>query len=206
MFKNYLKSAAMTLGLFFSLVLTAHAAGSVKELFHHHGDPVVGNPNGKVTVVEFFDYQCSHCTTMAPVIKSIIKSNPEVRIVFKEFPIRGPISNYASRAAIAANKQNKYFAFNHALLSTNLTLSEESILDIAKSVGLNVNILKKEIHSSEVSSELKSNYALAKEFKVSGTPAFFIGKTNATNMSEVDFVLGEMTQGELQDAIDKHKK
>jgi len=205
MFKTYLKYASLIIGLFFSLALTANAA-SVNELFNHHGDPIAGNPNGKVTVVEFFDYQCSHCMTMAPVIKSIIKSNPEVRIVFKDFPIRGPISNYAARAAIAANKQNKYFDFNHELLSTNLSLSQDSILDIAKNVGLNVPKLKKEIHSAEVSNEIRSNNSLAREFKVTGTPAFFIGKTNAKNMSEVEFVLGEMTQGELQDAIDKHKK
>ncbi len=68
----------------------------VQSLFRNAKDPIAGNPNGTVTIVEFFDYQCSHCVDMAPVLMEAIKTAPNLRIVFKEFPIRGPMSEFAS--------------------------------------------------------------------------------------------------------------
>jgi protein-disulfide isomerase len=193
----------LSLLLAFSL---AAKADSVNNLFRQAGDPVVGNPNGKITVVEFFDYQCSHCANMAAVMPLILRANPDVRIVYKEFPIRGPVSEFAARAALAANKQGKYAEFNHALLSTSLSLTDSTILDIAKSSGLNMAKLKKDMDSSSISRKLNENMQLAQRKHVTGTPAFFIGKTNAPNDEDVNFVLGEMSYNELQDAIDKAKK
>jgi len=204
MLKRNVKFILFALGLFFSFSFAANAS-SVNGLFHHAGDPVAGNPNGKITIVEFFDYQCSHCVSMARVINSIIKANPDVRVVFKDFPIRGPVSEFAARAAIAANKQGKYYEFSHGLLATTLSLTDDTVLDIAKNTGLDINRLKKDMNGSAVNSEIKSTYSLAQDFKITGTPAFFIGKTNAKNSDSVNFVLGEMSQGELQDAIDKAK-
>lgn len=204
MLQKQMKFLICIIGLLFSVSM-AFAAESVSSLFRHPGDPVAGNPNGKITIVEFFDYQCSHCMSMAPVINDILKNNPDVRVVFKDFPIRGPMSEYAARAAIAANLQGKYYQFSHALLTTSLSLTEDSIMDIAKNTGLDVNKLKKDMQSTAVNNEIKNTYHLAQEFKITGTPAFFIGKTDAKNSSDVNFVLGEMTQGDLQDAIDKAK-
>src|SRR5689334_12549783 len=102
MLKKKLLSVSLGLLCLFSFAVKAE---SVNALFHQNSDPVAGNPKGKVTVVEFFDYQCSHCMTMAPVIEAIIKNNPNVRVVFKDFPIRGPVSEFAAKAALAANKQ-----------------------------------------------------------------------------------------------------
>ncbi|RDI39210.1 DsbA family protein [Aquicella lusitana] len=191
--------------LLFWLSWSAHAQ-SINNLFHQPGDPVAGNPRGNVTVVEFFDYQCSHCITMAPVMAAIIKANPNVRVVFKDFPIRGPVSEFAARAALAANKQGKYYSFSHALLTANQPLTQESVLDMAKAEGLNVSKLKKDMNSSSVKNQLKANYNLALALKLSGTPAFFIGKTNASGNSDIRFVLGAMSQSELQDAIDNASK
>jgi protein-disulfide isomerase len=202
MLKKNVTFLFFVLGLLFSF---AANATSVNGLFRHAGDPIAGNPNGKITVVEFFDYQCSHCIDMAPVISSIVHANPDVRIVFKDFPIRGPMSDFAARAAIAANKQGKYYEFSHGLLTTSLSLSEDTILDIAKGNGINIDRLKKDMESSAVSNEIKSTYGLAQEFKVTGTPAFFIGKTDAKSSNDVNFVLGAMSQSDLQDAIDKAK-
>lgn len=182
--------------------LTAYAE-TVNALFHQAGNPVVGNPRGNVTVVEFFDYQCGHCISMVPVMDAIIRSNPNVRVVYKDFPIRGPASEFAARAALAANKQGKYYQFSHRLLTASEPLSANFILQTAKNLGLNVERLKKDMNSSSVTHELSSNFHLADQLNVTGTPAFFIGKTNATDIKEVNFVLGEMSQRELQDAINK---
>jgi protein-disulfide isomerase len=176
----------------------------VSPLFHQASDPVAGNPKGKVTVVEFFDYQCPHCVSMTPVMDAIIKANPDVRVVYKEFPIRGPVSEVAARAALAANMQGKYTVFSHALLAASQPLTQESILDIAKKVGLNVDKLKSDMNSDTVNKQLKENTKLAQDLKLFGTPAFFIGKTN--NTSEVNYVPGQMDQAQLQAAIDTASK
>lgn len=179
------------------------ASSFANALFHQANDPVAGNPNGTITIAEFFDYQCPHCIDMAPVIADILKANPDVRVVFKEFPIRGPVSDFAARAALAANKQGKYYDFSHALLMQKQPLSEASILETAKSVGLNVDELKKDMNDKAVTDQLKNNMKLAQELKLFGTPAFFIGKTE--NPKTINYVPGQMDQKQLQDAIDKAK-
>lgn len=184
---------------------TQEIAGSYSQpLFHGSNDPVAGNPNGAVTVVEFFDYQCPHCADMAPIIEGVIKANPDVRIVFKEFPIRGPQSNYAARAALAANKQGKYYEFSHALLTSGKPLTEENVLDVAKNVGLNVDQLKKDMSDKSIDDQLKNNLKLAQDLKLFGTPAFFIGKTDQKN-NGISYVPGGMNKEQLQQAIDKAK-
>lgn len=196
-----------SLQIFFSGILFAFAlaaqADTVKDLFHTPNDPVLGNPNGKVTIVEFFDYQCSHCISMAPVMKAIIQANPDVRVVYKELPIRGPVSEYAAKAALAADKQNKYQAFNRALLAASQPLSEKSILGIAERTGLDMKKFKSDM--ARVNDQLTSNEKLARELQLTGTPAFFIGKTDASDQNDIIFVLGQMSQTELQKAIDQVK-
>lgn len=192
------------IALLFSFSLAA-TAESTNDLFRQKNDPVGGNPNGKITIVEFFDYQCGHCVTMAPVISAIIKANPDVRVVYKELPIRGNMSQFASRAALAANKQGKYDSFSHALLTTDQPLTETSVLGIAKKVGLNVSQLKKDMADRSIYTQLNENMDLAQTLKLSGTPAFFIGKTNVSDSNDIDFRLGQMSQTELQDAINKIK-
>lgn len=202
MFAKSMKFLFLAFALFVSSVASA---ATVDNLLNHAGNPVAGNPNGAVSVVEFFDYQCSHCANMAPTIANIIKANPDVRIVFKDYPIRGPMSDFAAHAAIAANKQGKYPELNHAMLTTGLSLTEDNIYDLAKAAGINVTQLKKDMNSSATKSQLKSNQSLASELNINGTPAFFIGKSNAKKISDLNFVLGEMSQSELQDAINKAK-
>lgn len=182
-----------------------YAEPSVDLLFRSSNDPVAGNPKGNVTVVEFFDYQCSHCSNMAPVIAAIIRANPNVRVVFKEYPVRGTISEIATRAALAAKLQQKYYPFNHALLTTRMQLNESNIYDIAKSLGINLTKLKKDMYTNTIANQVNANYDLAKDLNLTGTPAFFIGKTNETNSDRVETALGEMSRTEMQNAINKAK-
>lgn len=182
------------------------ASKYASDLFHSANDPVAGNPNGKVTVVEFFDYQCPHCIEMTPIIDSLIKTNPEARIVFKEFPIRGPASEMAAKAALAAKMQGKYFEFHKALMSANKVLTQDDILKIAGSVGLDVNKLKTDMNSDAVSQEIKADYKLAQSLQLMGTPAFFIAKTdvsNASPASAVVFIPGQVDQAQLESVVSK---
>jgi protein-disulfide isomerase len=181
-----------------------NAAQFAQPLFHQNNDPVSGNPNGKITIVEFFDYQCPHCVDMAPVISAILKNNPDVRVIYKEFPIRGPMSEFASRAALAANKQGKYNEFSHALLTSTKPLTQDTIFAIAKDTGLNVDQLKKDMNGDSVTSQLKMTMDLARSLKLFGTPAFFIGKTAAKD-GTITYYPGEMNEKQLQKEIDKAK-
>lgn len=180
-----------------------NASQFATPLFHTANDPVVGDPNGKVTIVEFFDYQCPHCVEMASVMESIMKANPTLRVVYKDWPIRGPLSDFTARAALAANKQGKYYVFSHAVLQSKDPLTEANVLAIAKTVGLNVDQLKKDMDDNAVKDQVKATFKLAQDLKLFGTPAFFIGMTNAGANSKVNYVPGQLNQQQLQDMINK---
>lgn len=179
------------------------ASQYVKALFHTTNDPVAGNPDGTITIVEFFDYQCPHCVDMNPTLTNAIKNNKNLRVIFKEFPIRGPLSEFASRAALAANMQGKYVPFHDALMATKQPYTQESILAAAKSVGLSVDQLQKDMQSKAVTDQLQNNIKLAQDLKLLGTPAFFVGKTDASTSSNIDYIPGEMTIEQINAAIKK---
>ena len=190
----------------------AMAAQNVNSLFHQPNDPVAGNPNGKVTLVEFLDYQCGHCIAMTPVVDTLIKSNPDLRVVFKQFPIRGPVSTVAAKAALAANNQGKFMAFHLALIkilsSSQQPLSENDIYKAAETAGLNLGKLKKDMNNKETDKALAANYQLAQNLKLMGTPAFFIGKTNLNNnatATAITYIPGGAEQQQFQSIIDKNK-
>lgn len=139
--------------------------------------PVGGNSKGDVTVVEFFDYRCGVCKRIHPIIDQLVKSDPNIRRVYKEWPILGPNSVRASRAAIAAHKQGKYLSLHQVMMKANSTFSEATIMAMAKSVGIDTARLKQDMRSSETDAILRQNYALAEKLKLNGTPSFVIGDT-----------------------------
>lgn len=198
---RHFKTTIVTIGLF--LLSLSTYASSVSDLLHHPNDPVVGNPNGTVTVVEFFDYQCSYCASMSNVMNRLIHANPKVRFVFKDFPITGPMSRVAAKAALAANKQGKYYRFNRALFTTGDVITQEEIDALAARVGLNVKTFHKDMNSSNINNQLRNNIQLAQSLNVSGTPYFFVGKTNAKSLQNLEIVSGAMSYSELQNAINQ---
>ena len=178
-----------------------NASRYAKPLFHAANDPVAGNVNGKVTVVEFFDYQCPHCVAMSPILDNVIKSNPNVRVIYKELPIRGPMSEMAARAALAANKQGKYTALNHKLMASNKALTETIIFDLAKSVGLNVDQLKKDMQDESINAQLQVNMKLRDDLNLFGTPAIFVGKTDAKETDKIQYAPGRVNEADLKKMI-----
>lgn len=175
-----------------------------KDLFHDGSDPVIGNPNGKITLVEFFDYQCPHCVEMTPVLEGVVKADPDVKVVLKEFPIRGPVSEAAARAALAANMQGKYFELHKAMMDASRTLTEEEIYTLAQKVGLNVDKLKTDMKSDAVNQKIKATYKLAQSLELMGTPAIFVAKSSVTSSAPataVVFIPGQVDMGRLQTVI-----
>ncbi|CEG60256.1 27 kDa outer membrane protein [Legionella micdadei] len=167
---------------------------------------VAGNPKGNVTLVEFFDYQCIHCKKMAPVISNLVKQNPNLRVVYKEFPIFGKSSDSASRAALAAAMQGKYLAMHDALIKQENRLNDQVIMDTAKSLGLDMTKFKTDMSSQTVNDALDSNRQLAEKLHLMGTPAFIIAATSDGKLKDGStpaFIPGAASEESLQELVKK---
>ena len=136
--------------------------------------PVGGNPNGDITVVEFFDYQCGYCKSVQPDLTRLLADDGRVRIIYKEFPILGPASLTASKAALASRAQGKYEAFHAALMEHRGQLDDAVINRLAQSVGLDVDQLRRDMESPEVMKAISANATLAEQLNIRGTPGFII--------------------------------
>jgi protein-disulfide isomerase len=169
-------------------------------IFFDKQSPSVGS--GKVTVVEFYDYQCGHCKEMTKRIATLIKSNPNVRFVFRDFPIFGPTSDFAAQASLIAFKQGKFLRFHEALMGVEKRLSKKDILKTAKSAGLDVKALKKSIKQKQFQPQIMATRILAKQLKLQGTPAFIVANTDNLDGS-IKFLPGAVPTQVLQAAIDQ---
>ena len=157
----------------------------VDEVFRDPDSPVSGNPAGEVTLVEFFDYNCPYCRAMAPLMDQAEKADPRLRIVYKEFPILGPDSVFAAKAALAAARQGKYVAFHRALYEGRGHVDAAKVLAVAKALGLDVEKMKSDMGDSAISAMLEKNLKLAQALNITGTPGFVVGdqvKTGATDL------------------------
>jgi protein-disulfide isomerase len=147
------------------------------ELYDDPLSPVAGNPNGDVTLIEFFDYRCPYCKQVEPALEKLVADDNRLRFIFKEFPVLGPDSETAAHVALAARKQGKYAAFHRAMMATGGHIDEAVIFKVAASAGLDVDKLRQDIKAPDVDKELKANFALADQLDISGTPAFIVGDT-----------------------------
>ncbi len=147
-----------------------------KELLGDPESPVSGNPNGDVTVVEFSDYQCPYCKRSYGAIKSVLAKDGKVKLVLKDLPILGEASRIAALAALAARNQHKHEPLHNALMEFNGKLDRDRIMQIASSVGIDIQQLQKDMEDPKLKQILDRNMALATALGVRGTPAFVIGK------------------------------
>ncbi|WP_225766677.1 DsbA family protein [Inquilinus sp. Marseille-Q2685] len=144
------------------------------EIFRSPTSPVIGNAQGDVTLVEFFDYQCGYCKRAQPDLERLMKADSGLKVVLKEFPILGPASVTAARASLAAQKQGKYLDFHTKLMGFKGQLTDQVIYDTAQQVGLDLDKLKQDMNDPSVVAELRANMDLAEALGVQGTPAFVI--------------------------------
>ena len=143
------------------------------ELYRGEHDLVAGNPDGSVTMVEFFDYNCGYCKRAMSDVLALIEADDDLRVVFKEWPILGEGSRFAARAALASQKQGKYWDFHLALMETR-GIDETTTLEVAERIGLDVEQLKADMEAPEVAAVIEGNMKLASAFGIQGTPVFFI--------------------------------
>ncbi|MDK9722285.1 MAG: DsbA family protein [Rhodospirillales bacterium] len=146
-----------------------------KDVFDDPNTPVGGNPKGDVTLVEFFDYRCGYCKSVHESVMRVVKEDGKVKLVYKELPVLGAESVYAAKAALAAAKQKKYVEFQDVMMRHRGAFNEESVMAMAKDVGLDADRLKKDMSAPDITKLLQANMELAETLGIRGTPGFVMG-------------------------------
>ena len=155
--------------------LKSFMAENAKDIYRNPDSPVAGDPNGDITVVEFFDYNCGYCKRGMTEVQKLIVGDKRVRVVFKELPILSKGSEETAKAALAAKRQGKYWEFHQAMLSSKGQANEASSLKAAESLGLDMAKLKTDMAGDSVKTELEGMKALANKMGINGTPHFLVG-------------------------------
>jgi protein-disulfide isomerase len=161
----------------------AKASTSIKDnkatIFNSPHQVVLGNPQGKITMVEFFDYNCGYCKRALPDMVDLLKSNPDLRFVLKEFPVLGPGSVEAAHVAVAVRMQDttgkKYIEFHQKLLGGRGQADKARALAVAKEVGFDMARIEKDMDSDEVKTTIDEDMKLADALGVNGTPSYVVG-------------------------------
>ncbi|OEC93395.1 DsbA family protein [Rhizobium sp. YK2] len=148
------------------------------EVFRDPDAPVLGNPKGDVTIVEFFDYQCPYCKKSHPDVKSVVAEDGNVRLIMKDWPVFGDASVFASQAVLGANEIGDYEKAMEALMATPASLSEDDVKRLLATAGLDLSKIAQAVQRNDkkISDLLTRNYNQAMAFNFAGTPSFVIGK------------------------------
>lgn len=158
----------------------AAVTANAETIFNSPRGVTVGNRDGDVTFVEFFDYNCSYCKKAMADMMELMKADPKLKVVLKEFPVLGPPSVEAAQVAVAVRMQDpsgkKYLDFHQKLLSGRGQVDRARAVAAAKEVGLDMSRLEKDISSPEVRATLEENFKLAEAMGMNGTPSYVIGK------------------------------
>ena len=146
--------------------------------------PVLGNPDGDVTLVEFFDYNCPYCRRAGKAVHALIEADPNLRVVYREWPILGPESVTATRASLAARKQGKYEEFHWALMDMDGRINENAVMRLASSLGMDVDRLKADMQLPEIDQHIATSMEISRGLGFNGTPSFVIGDTTVPGFVE----------------------
>jgi protein-disulfide isomerase len=140
--------------------------------------PVAGNASGDISIVEYFDYQCPYCRKVEPELRQVVHDDGKVRLVWKDWPILGPMSVTAARLAQASKYQNKFVEAHDALISINSKLTEAKIREALSGGGVDMDRLDRDLtgHAKDIDATLMRNNDQATAFDFRGTPSFIVGK------------------------------
>lgn len=146
-----------------------------RDLERDPNAPVIGNPDGDITLTEFFDYNCQFCRKMVGVIRQLTEAEPGLRVVMREWPLFGENSEFAARAALASVQQGRYWDFHTALMTTRGPAEEASVIRAARDLGLDLDRLRADMEADAVTAEIERAFALADHMQLAGTPSFIAG-------------------------------
>jgi len=172
------------------------------DLYFNENDFVIGNEDAEVTVVEFFDYNCGYCERALADLIKLIDSNPNIKVVLKEYPILNDNSYDLAKLSLSAGLQGKYFEFHSILLSTKGTVSYDQALKIAADIGLDILKLEDDFKSQQVNDTIANTKVLGYSLAVSGTPAYFVGDiklAGAVGYETLQEVVNYITEGIFMD-------
>ncbi|MFS8180656.1 DsbA family protein [Pseudovibrio denitrificans] len=158
--------------------------------------PILGNPSGDVTLVEFFDYNCPYCKRAKPELEALLENDTNVRLVFREWPILGAGSVFAARAALAARKQGKYEDFHWALMGFKGRIDETSTMKVARQIGLDIEQLKSDMEDPSITEHIQLSMTLAQDLNITGTPSFVVGD---------DVFPGLLTRDQLAEVVAENR-
>lgn len=153
---------------------------------------MTGNPEGDITIVEFFDYNCGYCRKALAEVEKLLETEKNAKVVFIDMPILGPASMEASKWSVAAINQEKYFEYHRAIMNHNGPKNEPTLVKLAQDLDLDVDQLKKDKESKEVAAIIQANLDKARELGIQGTPGFII---------ESEVVRGYVTADQMKETI-----
>ena len=159
--------------------------------------PVLGNPDGDITLSVFFDYNCPHCRKMVGPISELISSDPQLRVVYREWPVFGEGSDFAARASLASLETGKYWQFHTGLMALKGRAEEASVLRVARQLGLDQAALRQEMEAEPVTRHIALSFQLAEHMGLMGTPTFIAGD---------EAVFGEQSRADLADLVARGRK
>ena len=153
---------------------------------------IAADSNGRVTVVEFYDVRCPYCRRMVPTMASLLRANPDVRLVYKDLPVLGPASVLGARALLAAQKQGAYLPLHDAIMAGPPDVTEDSLRAMATRLGVNWERLQADMKSPDVLARIDANLAMARKLDLQGTPVYVVG---------TQLLPGAVDLAELQSAV-----
>jgi protein-disulfide isomerase len=165
--------------------------------------PFIGNKDGQIYIVEFMDYNCPHCREIHNTLSELISENKDLKLVIKEFPVLGPDSVYAAKAALAAAKQGKFQQLHDAFLSEKVKLTESKILDIASDLNIDVSLLLDDM--KKVEPELNEVRNLATSIGIIATPALIVATYPIKDEKKVLYIPGAVQKPVFEKAIEAVK-
>lgn len=164
------------------------------EMANNPNIPFMGSDKPKVIIIEFFDYNCGYCKRSLDAITELLRSEFDLKVSFRDYPILSPSSRTAAKAALAAMQQGKYFALHSALMSMQGNLNEEKIFQTAKNLDINIDKLKDDMNDLTIENILQENEDIARKLNIRGTPTFIInGKlyAGALELSKLKEIINE---------------
>ena len=141
------------------------------------GDPVMGNANGTITLYEFSDYNCGYCKRVFEPIQQLVRDNPDVRLVIKEFPILSQSSLVAAKAAIAAEMQGKFGDYHIAMMTYRGQITDAVVMRMAAQAGVDIDQLKSDMESPKTMAIIQRTREAAAALEINGTPGLVVGDT-----------------------------
>lgn len=164
--------------------------------------PVVGNPNGDISIVEWYDYNCPYCRRIAPEVRQVVEDDGKVRLVLKDWPILGEVSKLSARLVLAAKYQDKFLPAHEALIGVASRLTEPRVRELIAGAGVDMDRLNKDLASNaaSINGVLARNNDQARAFEFRGTPSFIVGKfrvPGSLSMKEFEQVIADARKANM---------